>query len=89
MKLVEALFIAESADLVRQDKLAEAVPVLVAEIKRLRDALEMIDVETLVPDAWPAEWDSWSPEKQFRMSTLLIVGGALDGSPDQEGVSRG
>jgi hypothetical protein len=81
MKLVEALFLAESADLVRQDKLAEAVPVLVAEINRLRGALQMIAEETLVPDAWPDEWDAWPVYHQLRMSALLIAGAALEGKP--------
>jgi hypothetical protein len=85
MKLVEALFIAESADLVRQAKLAEVVPVLVAEINRLRGALQMIADETLVPDAFPDTWDSYSEEQQVHISALLIAGGALEGSPDQEG----
>lgn len=86
MKLAEALFLAESADLVRQDKLAEAMPVLVAEIKRLRGALQMIADETMIPDAWKDDWDSWTTDKQLHMSALLIAGGAIDGSPDQEGV---
>jgi hypothetical protein len=86
MKLVEALFLAESADLVRQDKLAEAVPVLVAEIKRLRAALQMIADETIVPDAFPGTWDTYTEAQQSHISALLIAQGALEGSPDQEEV---
>jgi hypothetical protein len=94
MKLVEALFLAESADLLRQDKLAEAVPVLVAEINRLRSALQMIASETLVPDAWPKkDWKSWSTDRQLHMSALLIAGAAIDGKPEatspQEGEGHG
>jgi hypothetical protein len=84
MKLVEALFLAESADLVRQNKLAEAVPVLVAEINRLRGALQMIADETIVLDAFPGTWDSYSESQQSHISALLIAQGALEGSPDQE-----
>lgn len=78
MKIVEAMFLAESADLVRQDKLAEATVLLAAEVKRLRGALQMIADETMVPDAWEDDWDSWSDDRKLHMSALLIAGAALD-----------
>lgn len=93
MKLQEALFLAESADLVRQDKLAEAMPVLAAEIKRLRGALQLIVDETMIPDAWPESWESWSDDQRMLASAQLIAGGAITdepiGSAPQESDAQG
>lgn len=53
---------------------------LVREIKRLRDGLQMIADEALVPDAFPAKaWKNLDDAQRAHMSALLIAKCTLEG----------
>lgn len=49
------------------------------EIARLRDGLQMIADDTIIPDAFPDTWDRMSESQQSHVSAMLIARGTLEG----------
>lgn len=79
-KRIEALYIigvqaGAQAVLAMQEQIFH----LEREIARLRDGLQMIADDTIIPDAFPNTWDRMSESQQSHVSALLIARGTLEG----------
>jgi hypothetical protein len=60
-----------------------AMPVMIKEVSRLRDALQMISDETIVPDAFQGTWHAMTEAEQSHVSALLIARAALEGGSNE------